>query len=345
MAYVGTPRYQQSNVYTLASILQGEAGGQGRTGMLAVASVMQNRASMNFSGYGGDIISQALAPHQFQGQAVPGSTAMGVANDLLSGNVSDITGGATYYANPGASSASWARNLNPSNALQIGAHYFTDNTRGIPFTGNPDFASVANSYTPVSNYSGISPTGFGLDPSVTAPDAASYGLDGTTPDISSMGADQFAAETPQVYSPTDTSITAPLDPGIASAAGVSPTDTSYASIDKANQQTDQTFAASQKNSANPQSLTIPEAIDNQTKVLAQDTAATNKAVQGAADTVQQTGQLMAQTSKDVTDKINSSAKNIFTRGAMILTGVVFVAGGLWLFAHSENFSAPSIKAA
>jgi hypothetical protein len=135
MAYVGTPRYLGSDLKTLASILQGEAGGEGVSGMQAVANVIQNRASQNFSGYGNGLLDQALAEQQFQGQAKnPSKAARDMAAQLINGQVPDITGGALYYANPSDSSAQWARNLNSGNALKIGNHYFTDNAEGRPFT-------------------------------------------------------------------------------------------------------------------------------------------------------------------------------------------------------------------
>jgi hypothetical protein len=173
MAYVGTPSNQGSVRNTLASVIQGEAGNQGPTGMLAVGAVIQNRANSNFGGYGGDLMSQMLARNQFQGQAAPTSASYAAADQILSGNYADPTGGATSYANPGASSASWARNLNSSNSLQIGDHFFTDNQNGAPFTpnfsgsggtiadGSPDTSSGLGAGSSVSaNPSGTDP-GFG----------------------------------------------------------------------------------------------------------------------------------------------------------------------------------------
>lgn len=214
---------------------------------------------------------------------------------------------------------------------------------GIDTSTTPTQDGIANAVP--SSFSGISPTGFGLDPSITAPDAAGYGLDGSNSNIFSPDVASYAGETPTVYSPTDTSITAPLDPGIASTANVSPTDTSYASINQEGQTSSQDFSSAEGNSSNPQSETIPQAIDNQSKTMAQDTAATAKAVQGAASTVQQSAQLQAQTYKDITDKIDSASKNLFTRGTMILTGIVFVAGGLWLFRNSEGIHRAALKVA
>lgn len=137
MAYVGTPRLLGDDIQTLASIIQGEAGGEGLLGMQAVADVIRNRAAQNFSGYGNGLLDQALARNQFQGQSSKaGPEALSVAQQLKAGQIPGVTKGALYYANPGASTASWARRLNDSNALKIGNHYFTNNANGAPFEGN-----------------------------------------------------------------------------------------------------------------------------------------------------------------------------------------------------------------
>lgn len=144
MAYVGTPRFLGSDVDTLASIIQGEAGGEGLQGMQAVADVIRNRASQNFSGYGSNPLDQALARNQFQGQSSKvGPEALAVAQQLATGSLPSVTKGALYYANPGASTASWAKRLNDQNALKIGNHYFTNNANGEPFAGNP-YAGMAD---------------------------------------------------------------------------------------------------------------------------------------------------------------------------------------------------------
>jgi hypothetical protein len=146
VAYVGTPSNLGSNQATIASIIQGEAGGQGLTGMQAVGAVIANRANAGTFPGGSSILGVALAPNQFQGQNANYSTdAWNVAGAVLNGTNPDPTGGATYYANPGASSASWATNLNSSNALKIGDHYFTDNTNGTPFTGSGAAATTDGS--------------------------------------------------------------------------------------------------------------------------------------------------------------------------------------------------------
>lgn len=179
MAYVGTPSYRGSDLDTLASIIQGEAGGEGLRGMQAVADVIRNRATNNFSGYGSSPVAQALARNQFQGQSSGASPeARDVAAQLLGGNLPDVAGTALYYANPGASTASWARNLNSDNALKIGNHYFTDNADGKPFSGSA-YAGMADgpkgqeAYAPPQPFGSIAPTMTAQDNSID-PNVAKY---------------------------------------------------------------------------------------------------------------------------------------------------------------------------
>lgn len=161
MAYVGTPTRLGDARTTLASIIQGEAGGEGLRGMQAVGQVISNRAAQNYGGYGSDLVSQATARMQFQGQATRISPqAYQVADQALAGQLPNVVGpGAVNYANPGDSTARWARNLNSSNSFQLGNHYFTDNTRGIPYAGPGNQASFApaNTNDPLQ-YTG--PSGF-----------------------------------------------------------------------------------------------------------------------------------------------------------------------------------------
>ena len=155
MAYVGTPTNQGSAINTLASILQGEAGNQGPLGMQAVANVVENRVASNYGNYGSDWLSQMLAPNQFQGQSAPSAQAVQIATAAVNGQLSDVTSGATQYANPQASTASWATRLNNSNSLQIGQHYFTNNTTGAPFTGA---GQVIDPTQPLQYNTGTDPT-------------------------------------------------------------------------------------------------------------------------------------------------------------------------------------------
>ncbi len=160
MAYVGTPKLLGDDIQTLASIIQGEAGGEGLLGMQAVADVIRNRAANNFSGYGSNPLDQALARNQFQGQSSKvGPEALAVAQQLKTGNLPSVTKGALYYANPGASTASWARRLNSDNALKIGNHYFTNNANGAPFADSP-YAGMADGPKGQESYGlGGSPVG------------------------------------------------------------------------------------------------------------------------------------------------------------------------------------------
>ena len=153
MAYVGTAEKTGNDLYTIASILEGEAGGEGPKGMQAVANVIANRASQNFGEYGDNPIAQATAKMQFQGQgqAKPSTQAITIAAKMLAGQLPDITQGALYYANPGDSSAHWARGLNSNNSVKIGSQYFTDNVDGHPFqAGDASPQSNESTYDRVS---------------------------------------------------------------------------------------------------------------------------------------------------------------------------------------------------
>lgn len=194
MAYVGTPRFRGNDLETLASIIQGEAGGEGLLGMQAVADVIRNRASQNFSGYGSNPLDQALARNQFQGQASKISPeAMAVAQQLQGGNLPSVTKGAVYYANPGDSTASWARRLNDQNALKIGNHYFTNNAKGEPFAASP-YAGLADGPKGQEAYS---PPGLGDAPSGLAVATGAPGgiLGGIPQDV----ADYAASDDPKPF--------------------------------------------------------------------------------------------------------------------------------------------------
>lgn len=124
-----------SNRDLLAKTLQAEAGNQGLGGMLAVGSVIANRIGTGQSWR--DII---LAPGQFsawnsvtgyaggeQGQDMdaikPSKDAYAAADAILSGNYTDITGGATHYYNPDISQPSWGASAG-GEWKKIGAHVF-----------------------------------------------------------------------------------------------------------------------------------------------------------------------------------------------------------------------------
>jgi hypothetical protein len=130
----------EAKIRAVAAMIEAEAGGEGQLGMEAVGAVMGNRAASNFGGFGADPYSQAYARggREFQGNPrQPSATAMDVARRLYAGQLNDPTGGATSYANPGTSSAAWARRLNEENAVVIGHHAFTNNQQGVPFKKTP----------------------------------------------------------------------------------------------------------------------------------------------------------------------------------------------------------------
>lgn len=135
----------------LARMLQAEAGNQGRLGMLAVGSVIDNRR--NSPGYGGSGWNDVmLAPGQFspansitgyaggeQGvdlyKTRPSSTAWEVADLILSGQYEDPTRGALNFVNPDISQPSWLKTM--GNTTKIGDHLFGSAGTGEGASGRP----------------------------------------------------------------------------------------------------------------------------------------------------------------------------------------------------------------
>jgi spore germination cell wall hydrolase CwlJ-like protein len=117
-----TPR-DMSDAEILALTLQAEAGGEGFDGMIAAGSVIMNRADSG--NYGGSNVRDVIMkPGQFSawngvtgyagGEGAidmnnlkPTKAALKAAEQLLSGQYEDVTGGATHYYNPQVASPKW----------------------------------------------------------------------------------------------------------------------------------------------------------------------------------------------------------------------------------------------
>ena len=127
-----------SDVELLARTLEAEAGNQGFDGMLAVASVIRNRA-----GSADNIRATILKPGQFsawnsftgyaggaQGRNMktiePSANAYSAANSAFGVGFEDPTGGATHYYNPDLANPSWGAQ-GGGNWNRIGDHVF-----GVP---------------------------------------------------------------------------------------------------------------------------------------------------------------------------------------------------------------------
>ena len=122
----------------LALTLQAEAGGEGYDGMLAAGSVIANRAASGK--YGEGISGVIMKPGQFSAwngvtgyaggegaidmdKVRPGKSALKAADAIISGDYTDVTGGATHYYNPNVASPAWGGNVG-SNWTDIGNHRF-----------------------------------------------------------------------------------------------------------------------------------------------------------------------------------------------------------------------------
>ena len=126
---------QDQDVY-LAKTIWGEARGEGMQGMQAVANVVMNRVNAA-SWYGASIKDVVLKPYQFSCwnandpnrakidklsiEDLAASGALNVARQVISGQLKDITGGATNYHATSVNPA-WAEKM--TKTVQIGNHVF-----------------------------------------------------------------------------------------------------------------------------------------------------------------------------------------------------------------------------
>jgi len=135
--------YQMSDLEILARTIEAEAGGESKTGKLAVGAVIQNRVDKQ-SWMGKDIKSVILKPGQFspwnsytnyaggeQGKAMltaarkPSKESYEAAQKILSGLYKDPTGGATHFVNPKVGSKpSWYKKFKKHGVDKIGQHEF-----------------------------------------------------------------------------------------------------------------------------------------------------------------------------------------------------------------------------
>lgn len=125
----------------LASIIQGESATP--AGQLAVLNVMQNRAAVNFGGYGTSVFDQAIAPKQFSAYPnalqTPSDYSMALAADANNpGDYQNLVPNSLNYANPVAvtNPNSWVWGaVNSGQGVKIGGNTFWANSQGGCATG------------------------------------------------------------------------------------------------------------------------------------------------------------------------------------------------------------------
>lgn len=116
--------YNESEVYTLARLVHGEARGEPYVGKVAVAAVVLNRVrSASFPNTISGVIYQAGAfdcVADGQINLTPDSDSIRAARDAMNGW--DPTGGCIYYYNPATATSAWIWSREVR--LTIGAHSF-----------------------------------------------------------------------------------------------------------------------------------------------------------------------------------------------------------------------------
>ncbi len=123
----------------LAQTIYGEARGEGRKGMEAVAAVIMNRTLVG-GWWGDEVISVAKTPYQFSvwnegdpnrdliSSKAPGQgdpvfeLAWEIAGRAIRGELEDPTGGADHYYNPHVVTPRWAEHF--TETAVIGNHRF-----------------------------------------------------------------------------------------------------------------------------------------------------------------------------------------------------------------------------
>lgn len=152
----------QEQIDTIVRTVLGEAAGEGRPGMEAVAWTILNRA--NSGKYPSDPAKVAKQPSQFSAwnSAANGGNdlvnmsasdprykqALEIVNDVLGGNVPDPTGGALFYHTQNISPY-WSDSVNNYGTVGIGAHQFYP-SHPVPPMNIPDVASQTDTTAPYS---------------------------------------------------------------------------------------------------------------------------------------------------------------------------------------------------
>lgn len=119
----------------MARTIYGEARGEGKKGMQAVANVIMNRVKKG-GWYGASIKDVVLKPYQFScwNEGDPNRTiiinasaaqlkqAREIADKVIAGELPDITGGATHYYANTISAPYWTKSM--KKVATVGSHYF-----------------------------------------------------------------------------------------------------------------------------------------------------------------------------------------------------------------------------
>jgi N-acetylmuramoyl-L-alanine amidase len=131
--------YDQNDIESMALCVWKEARGEGDQGMQAVAWVIRNRANDWYRGSGGSPVHTVVyAKNQFTSMSVPDDPefdlqpypddqeyayCLSVCPAILSGQDTDITNGAHYYANLAEVTSGWfTSNISGMDGKGVPAH-------------------------------------------------------------------------------------------------------------------------------------------------------------------------------------------------------------------------------
>ena len=317
---------------SLASIIQGEAGTY--QGQLAVANVINNRAAIDFNGFGYSPFAQANAPGQFIGSQSPGPNATGIASLLQSGSLgADNTGGALYYVSraPGLSWGGVQGASGPVTAAiisggnNIGGNYFSDQWGAPSDAFNQSFAAAQGGVpTPPANpFAGSSPYGT-LTP-ISPTDGSVSGSSGTLfqqADPTGIGA-MNGSPVPLTINPDGTGGSLPTF----AQGAATPVGSLVSGL------WEQVGATAVTTAGKEESQAIAQAGNTQAKAVQQAAQSINQAA--TANT-----KSLTTTSTGIASAAISDIFNLFERGGVLVMGLIFLAGALFILAFGSNTSVP-----
>lgn len=315
----------------LGQIVAGEAATP--IGQQAVINVLQNRAAINFGGYGTTLEAQATAPRQFSAYpnalGQPSATTESYLSAAQNGTLGNVVPNALNYANPTVGNTGrvgWvASNVAGGQGVNVGGE-------GNIFWG-PNGTSPG--YNPSA--AGITGGAAGVGGAVTdgsTSESLSTNVTGTLSGVPSGGAlTNNGTLSPDITGYTVAGVNAPFTSDLTGTGTLSPEITGYTVAGvNAPFTSDLTGAAA---TASPGS-----APGTGTPINVTDLANLPGAIASAASSSNQQAQAdtQASTSTDlgIVGSLEATASELFVRSGVVILGVIFVGAALFLLARQHE---------